>query len=203
MRRARHLVIFLRAPQRSAVKRRLARDIGGPAAFHFYQNLSRALVRRLGTDRRWRTVLAVTPDTLARTARFWPSGPARMGQGHGDLGARMARVMDQLPPGPVVVIGSDIPGITPALIMEAFDRLEKNEAVFGPSHDGGYWLVGLARKRRRARGLFRNVRWSTARALEDTRANLAPGMEAPALVPLEDVDDAAGYRRWQQAGASF
>ena len=45
MRSVRHLVIFLRAPQRGAVKRRLARDIGERAALGFYQNMSGPLSR--------------------------------------------------------------------------------------------------------------------------------------------------------------
>lgn len=205
----RHLVVFLRAPQRGRVKRRLARDIGDAAAHRFYETTSRGLIRRLATDPRWRVTLAVTPDCFARRARFWPLGTGkngifRIGQGGGDLGARMARVFRDMPPGPVVVVGSDIPGIVPAHIADAFDALSSHEAVFGPARDGGYWLVGLARRRLDpkvlAHRLFRGVRWSGPHALNDTRANLPAGAEAPLLAVLEDVDDAAGYRRFIGGG---
>ena len=201
MRRQRQLVLFLRAPQRGAVKRRLARAIGDAAAHGFYAATSRALIRATARDRRWRTVLAVTPDAFARAGRFWPEAGAapRMGQGPGDLGARMGHVFESLPPGPAVIVGSDIPGITPELVAEAFRRLASREAVFGPAADGGYWLVGLARRRLAAaafpRRLFRGVRWSTPHALADTRANLPDGSEAPALPVLEDVDEALDFAR--------
>lgn len=197
--RSRQLVIFLRAPRRGAVKRRLAAAIGDRNACAFYTRQSAALVRRLGADRRWRTVLAVTPDADAR-ARFWPRRFARTGQGGGDLGARMARVFETLPSGPVVLVGSDIPDIGAHHIARAFDVLARHEAVFGPAADGGYWLVGLARRRLHpralARRLFRGVRWSGPHALADTRANLPAGAEGPGLETLHDVDDAADYAAW-------
>jgi rSAM/selenodomain-associated transferase 1 len=196
------LVIFLRAPQRGAVKRRLARSIGDRAAHDFYARESAALVRRLGTDRRWRTVLAVTPDGFARRGRFWPAGLARIQQGGGDLGVRMARAFLTLPPGPIVLIGSDIPAIEAGHIARAFAALARFEAVFGPAIDGGYWLVGLARRRGRggalARKLFAGVRWSGPHALDDTRANLPAGVSVARLDVLEDVDDAATFARWRE-----
>ncbi|MGA0394140.1 MAG: TIGR04282 family arsenosugar biosynthesis glycosyltransferase, partial [Rhodospirillales bacterium] len=115
--------------------------------------------------------------------------------GTGDLGARMNRVMNALPPGPAVIIGSDIPTITPRHIAQAFKRLGSDDAVFGPATDGGYWLVGLKR-RPTVPSIFRNVRWSSETALADTLANLKHGQRIALLEELEDVDDGYGYRRW-------
>ncbi len=196
------LVIFLRAPQHGAVKRRLAAGIGESAAFSFYRSQVRDIIRRLGQDRRWQTVLAVTPDRLSRHGRFWPALARPFGtraQGGGDLGARMARLFTALPPGPVVIVGADIPGIRADHVAEAFRRLDRFEAVFGPAADGGYWLIGLARRRLAPRALcrrlFANVRWSSPNALADTRANLPARAEAPPLGVLEDVDDRAAWLR--------
>lgn len=61
---------------------------------------------------------------------------------------------------------------------------------------GGYWLVGL-RDRALLYGLFGDVRWSTKHALADTVANLPPGRNHRLVDMLEDVDDAAAYRRWR------
>lgn len=203
MRRRPQLVIFARAPQRGAVKRRLAREIGAGPAHEFYARTSRDLVGRLGRDHRWRLILAVTPDRLATGARFWGGGRARMAQGPGDLGRRLGRVIRGLAPGPVVIIGSDAPGVAPAHVDRAFKALAVHEVVFGPAADGGYWLIGLARKRiadpSLAARLFKGVRWSTEHALDDTRANLPPRAEAPPLATLEDVDDAASWRRFRQS----
>jgi rSAM/selenodomain-associated transferase 1 len=201
------LVIFLRAPQRGAVKRRLAKEIGARRAHAFYAGLSRDVVRRLSRSGRWRLSLAVTPDAFAAHARFWPAAIPRFAQGGGDLGRRMGRVFANLPPGPVVIVGTDIPGLSAGHIAEAFSTLERKEAVFGPAADGGYWLIGLARRRLDPRALafrlFRGVRWSSPHAHADTRANLPKGAEGPPLERLEDVDDAASWRRARESSGQF
>ena len=191
-----HLVIFVKAPQRGAVKTRLARAIGPGPAQRFARETARVLIRRLCNDARWRCWLAVTPDRFARRARFWPKGPRRLAQGPGGLGERMARALRALPPGPVVMVGSDIPALRPRHVASAFRALGRAQAVFGPAADGGYWLIGLSRRPAPA-ALFRGVAWSSATALADTRANLPARARVATLETLEDVDDLAAWRRWQ------
>ena len=192
----RYLVVFLKAPRLGRVKSRLAADIGALAALRFYRGTSARLLRRLGRDRRWRLALAVTPRS-ALGAGDWDARIARLDQGEGDLGARMARVFRALPPGPAVIVGSDIPDIAPRHIAAAFRALGRSDAVFGPAEDGGYWLVGLRRSPRVPAGLFADVRWSSAHALADTRASLPRKFEVALLEMLEDVDDGAAYERWR------
>ena len=203
MRAANHLVIFARAPRLGAVKRRLAADIGALGASHFYRQTLAGVLRRLGRDRRWRTWLAVTPDRFARAPGMWRAAAGRSGlpsllpQGGGDLGARMARPFDRLPPGPVVIVGCDIPDLLPAHVARAFAALGRHDAVFGPATDGGYWLVGL-RRRPRIPALFRGVRWSTPDALSDTRANLGPPLSVALIDTLADIDDGAAFAAWRE-----
>jgi len=196
MRPDRHLVVFLRAPQLGRVKSRLAAGIGGLAALQFYRRATERLLRTLGRDRRWRCHLALTPDRAARGPRPWHVRGFYRAQGRGDLGERMARVFRSLPPGPAVIIGSDIPAITSAHVVAAFAKLGASEAVFGPAADGGYWLVGLRRRPRLPRHLFAGVRWSSVHALADTLAGLPRGLSVAMLETLEDIDDADAYRRW-------
>lgn len=191
----RHLVVFAKAPALGRVKSRLAAGIGAAAALGFYRGTLAALLRRVARDRRWHTVLAVSPDRSARHRRLWPLRMARTPQGAGDLGARMARAFRRFPAGPVVLVGADIPEIAAAHVWAAFRALGTADAVFGPALDGGYWLVGLRPGRDPAR-LFRGVRWSTRHALADTRANLG-GRRVALLGPLDDIDDAPAYRRWR------
>ncbi|MBY0423285.1 MAG: DUF2064 domain-containing protein, partial [Parvularculaceae bacterium] len=65
----------------------------------------------------------------------------------------------------------------------------RTDAVFGPATDGGFWLVGLAR-RRPAPGLFQSVRWSSEHALADAVRSLPRGFETAFLETLSDVDQA-------------
>lgn len=188
----RSLVIFARAPQRGAVKRRLAADIGEQAAFEFHVRTTRILLRRVTRDRRWSVTVAVTPDTEAGHALFALPGVDVVPQGNGDLGVRMRRFLVRPPPGPVVIAGTDIPDLGHRHIADAFHALARADAVFGPSVDGGYWLVGL-RRRGLAHRLFRGVRISTEHALADTLANLE-GASFELLETLTDVDTAEDLR---------
>lgn len=185
------LIVFARAPRLGGVKRRLAAGIGQRAALRFHRINTESLIHRLGRDRRWRTMLAVTPE-----AWRWFTHVPRMEQWGHDVGARMANALGGAPPGPVILVGSDIPGISADLIARAFKALRAADAVFGPARDGGYWLVGV-RDRGLLRGLFRNVRWSSEFALADTIANLPAGRRHALVDMLEDVDDAESWRRWR------
>lgn len=186
------LIVFTRAPRLGGAKRRLAAGIGRHAAWRFHRILTESMIRRLGRDKRWRTLLAVTGASWR-----WPTGIARRRQRGQDLGARMADALRRAPAGPVLLIGSDIPEITADRIARAFHALGAADAVFGPARDGGYWLVGV-RDRSLLRRLFRNVRWSGEHALIDTLANLPPGRRFRLVDMLEDVDDAESWRRWRE-----
>ena len=196
MRPARHLVVFLRQPRLGRVKSRLAAGIGALAALSFYRLATAQLLRRVARDRRWRCHVWITPDRAARRPP-WRAAAEWRGQGGGDLGRRMARVFRVLPPGPAVIVGSDIPALRPAHIAAAFRALGDHQAVFGPATDGGYWLVGLRRRPRVHDHLFERVRWSSEHALADTLTGLPRGTAVAFLETLEDVDDAQSYTRWR------
>lgn len=191
------LVIMVKAPVAGRSKTRLARGIGVGAATAFARHALRITHLRLARDPRWETVLAVTPDA-ACSAPVWPRGTPRIGQGDGDLGARMLGLAACLPPGPVVIVGSDIPAVTPRHIARAFAALGSADVVFGPATDGGFWLVGF-RRRPPCPSPFTNVRWSSPAALADTLANLATSRVAFAAT-LHDVDEGADLRA--NAGAA-
>lgn len=183
----RHLVIFARAPELGRVKRRLARDIGLIAAARFYRSILIRQIRHLSADRRWTTWLFVTPDdSLAHP--IWRG--AAVAQGQGDLGQRMLRPFRILPPGPVVLVGSDIPAMRCSHIARAFRLLGRHDLVFGPASDGGFWLIGSRRTKPMPPALFDGVRWSTAHALADVRVRI-PARYSVALADiLDDVDTA-------------
>ncbi|WP_448206205.1 TIGR04282 family arsenosugar biosynthesis glycosyltransferase [Azospirillum sp. sgz302134] len=197
MTRRNHLIVFARPPRLGRGKRRLAAGVGPVAAWRFYRSTLGAVLRCLVHDPRWVLWLAVTPDR-AVGERGWPvrtQRVRRVGQGGGDLGRRMARALRERPPGPAVLVGSDIPGLRPHHIAEAFQSLGRHDLVFGPAGDGGYWLVGARRTASLPAGLFQGVRWSTGHALSDTLASLPHGTKVGLVPTLEDVDDAESYRR--------
>ncbi len=191
--------VFARAPMIGAVKRRLAADVGEIEAWRFHRETTRSLVRRLARDKRWRTVLAVTPDRRAGTAWRGLSGIEQVAQGSGNLGRRMTRVLGREPGTAALIVGSDIPDIEVAHIGRAFAALARHDAVFGPAPDGGFWLVGV-RDIRLLPGLFGGVRWSSPRSLADTLANIDRRRRVALIETLADIDDGAALARWR-AGA--
>jgi rSAM/selenodomain-associated transferase 1 len=195
MRPRRHLAIFLKAPRLGQVKSRLAAGIGWVEATRFHRAQAQRLIRLLGRDRRWRTTLWLAPRGALRQRDLPGLNLRRFDQGRGDLGQRMARPFRRLPGGDVVLVGSDIPGLTAAVAARAFHLLGSHDAVFGPALDGGYWLIGLKRTRRR-RCRFGDVRWSTSHALSDTLAGLKR-LRVALLPKLTDIDTPADYRRWR------
>ncbi len=190
----RTLVLFVRAPLLGSGKRRLARDIGDIAALRFERAMIALLLRRLAKGRRWRLRIAVTPDKACRCARHWCRGIEAVGQGAGDLGIRMRRALGTCPPGPVVLVGADIPALGAHHIAVAFRLLGRNELVLGPAQDGGFWLVS-ARHPRHLPPLFERVRWSGPHALADTIAGLPRRIKVGYADRLEDVDDESAYRQ--------
>lgn len=193
---ARSVMIFVKEPRLGRVKRRLARDVGHVNAWQFYRRTARQLVRSLSSDRRWQTQLIVAPSDFDGRERFWPHFCPVIQQGRGDLGARMRRAFLAAPPGPAVLVGSDIPELGPRHIAEAFDALCGHDAVFGPAEDGGYWLVGFTQRARRV-AAFDDVAWSSPRALADTLNNLPKRYSVAMLEKLGDIDTGADYARWR------
>lgn len=178
---------MVKEPRPGRVKTRLGRDIGFTTAAWWFRHQTRRLIRRL-TDPRWDLLLAVSPDREGLQSRIWPDHIARLPQGPGNLGDRMARMLRSTP-GPTLVVGADIPAITNAHIAQSFQSLEQNASILGPAPDGGYWLVGLKHPARAPQTLFQNVRWSTKHALQDTAKTLPK--PTALTTTLQDIDTAA------------
>ena len=188
------VIIFARAARYGAVKTRLARDLGNAETLRFYRTTLARTLRTVGADPRWETFVALTPDLALAEPN--PFALPVMAQGSGDLGTRMVHAL-RTSCRPTVIIGSDIPDITPARISAAFRALGRAPIVLGPATDGGYWLIGARHPTRLRRDALANVRWSSSHARADTLARL--GRQDTAILPfeLEDIDDAPAYHRWR------
>ncbi|MGB0681113.1 MAG: TIGR04282 family arsenosugar biosynthesis glycosyltransferase [Magnetovibrionaceae bacterium] len=201
MRAGRTLVLFAKVPKLGRVKTRLARETSAPFATRFARRGMEQVIRRTLDDPRWRTVLSVSPDKDRGVhIPCWPPGPVRCGQGGGDLGDRMARALRTLGRGgPVVIVGCDIPGVSPRTIWQAFEALKANDAVFGPAGDGGYWCIGWAGRRPLPPTALTGVRWGGPQALEGSIKSLPQSCRIALIEILEDVDTARDYARITQS----
>jgi rSAM/selenodomain-associated transferase 1 len=189
------LLLFVRYPEAGRVKTRLIPALGADGAAALYERMAEAIARRIGGLRRpgLRRVALVEPaQRLAAVGAWLGDGFAFDAQVEGDLGVRLgAAFAAAFEDGArrVVAIGSDCLDLTPELLGEAFDALDRMDAVVGPALDGGYYLIGL---RRPIPAAFAAIPWSSADTLATTLDRLQDnGASVHLLRPLRDLDTPA------------
>ncbi|WP_224241788.1 TIGR04282 family arsenosugar biosynthesis glycosyltransferase [Hyalangium gracile] len=186
------LCVFAKPPRAGDSKTRLAPAVGAEGA----ASLARAFLADT-----WATVtrLPWARPVIASTGP-WPEGllPAPIEvwqQGGGDLGARMETILHrgmQVCPA-VMALGADSPGLPRACLEAAHAALADADAVFGPSEDGGFYLLGL---RRLPVGALANLPWSQAETLARTEERLKSlGLTVARVEPFFDVDVPADLER--------
>ena len=184
------IVIFARWPEPGMVKTRLALEIGDEAAARIYRRLldhTLDSARASGVP----VELRVTGAEPEQFATEFGRALLIADQGRGDLGERLARVDT-----PALIIGSDLPGLTPDLLRAAATTLASHDVVIGPAKDGGYWLIGL---RKSAPWLFTDMAWSTPAVLPETLARPKMRGIEPAMLPeLTDIDEPQDFASWPE-----
>jgi len=142
------VVIMARAPVPGAVKTRLEPLLGPVGCARLQAALIRRTVAIAHEVFAQGVYLALTAVT-AETSALSHDAAILLEQRGEDLGQRMCRAAGDVfgrERGPVVIIGTDAPTLTPLLLGEATAVLGAGrDVVFGPAVDGGYYLVALAR----------------------------------------------------------
>jgi glycosyltransferase A (GT-A) superfamily protein (DUF2064 family) len=88
----------------------------------------------------------------------------------------------------VMVVGSDIPGITAEIFHCVSAALGRHDLVIVPAVDGGYCLIA-SRKDRFSPAIFRDIPWSTSQVLSSTlNVCSTDGLSVALLDPLQDID---------------
>ena len=184
------LSIFARWPEPGKAKTRLIPDFGAAGAAAIYRKLlahTVTVARASGIPFELR-VTGAAPDVfrvkLGEDLQI-------VDQGDGDLSAKLARVS-----APAIVIGSDCPGLTPAILRTAREALDTGPMVIGPATDGGFYLLGY---RDNAEFAFRDMEWSTDDVFAETlRRFAAQGIHPTVLSQLSDVDTAEDLANWPE-----
>jgi rSAM/selenodomain-associated transferase 1 len=146
----RTLVIMAKAPRPGMVKTRLAPSLSPAAVTALYCCLlddTLALARSLGDLE----VAIMCPDSdvneLAQLTGNETSVVAQKGEG---LAAGLTSVFAHFAQGHqrdahqrrIIAFNSDSPHLPRSVLEEAFETLSAHDVVVGPTHDGGYYLVG-------------------------------------------------------------
>lgn len=188
--------MFAKYWQPGTVKTRLAATIGDEAASDVYRHFVRTLLERF-RNAAPQVVLAFTPDGRRSDFQRLVTDQWQLeSQGDGDLGQRMRSYFaSAFSRGNkrVVLIGSDSPTLPTEYVREAFERLSDHEVVLGPSEDGGYYLIGMARH---VPTVFDRIDWSTPDVWQQTTKRLEQeGTTYACLSPWYDVDTLDDLRR--------
>lgn len=94
----------------------------------------------------------------------------------------------------VIIIGTDCFELTEKNIADAFELLKEREVVIGPSHDGGYYLLGMTRL---FPALFDNMVWSTDTVYRQTLSNIQKlNISYKQLPVLSDIDTAEDWIKY-------
>jgi len=184
------IILFMKVPKPGFVKTRLAKDIGNEQACYIYKQLVEKTVQTImqtGIDFEIHYIpkndLKLLESCLGIDLTYFP-------QNEGDLGEKMNYSMEkvfQKGYQKVILIGSDIPGLTKNILINAFASICKNP-VLGPTHDGGYYLIG-SHKDHHHSSFFNEIQWSTSSVLDQTVSQMAKKGYSPYFMSvLNDID---------------
>jgi rSAM/selenodomain-associated transferase 1 len=185
------IIVFAKAPLPGYAKTRLAKQIGNEAAAKLaarmlHNAIEQAVAAGLGP-----VELCCSPDSghpiFAELQQKY--GVTLTLQGEGDLGARMQRALARglQQHQQVLLTGTDAPRLDAATLRLAAEALSGNSAVFAPTFDGGYALVGVTQD---IPQLFADMPWSTERVMSLSRERLAEqALPYAELAMLNDVDE--------------
>src|SRR5215469_11499578 len=187
------LVIMAKAPRRGAVKTRLIPSLSPEAVTDFYSCLlsdTLALARSL----RDVEVAIISPESdVVELAQLAGNDVTVVGQKGAGLAAGLTSVFAHFAeryPGGTVAFNSDSPHLPLSVLEDAFVTLVAHDIVVGPTHDGGYYLVGAKAAHS---NLFAGDGMSTSSALEHLLSRtqdleLSVGFASP-FYDIDVVDD--------------
>jgi hypothetical protein len=183
------LLIFTRFPEAGTTKTRLIPTLGPQGAAALQRQMTGHIVdMATALGRREGLTLEIhfqggDPQAMVQ----WLGPQTFKRQAAGSIGQRMEQAFAHAFAsglGPVVLIGSDCPALSPDLLSQAFLALTERDLVLGPALDGGYYLIGLNEPRP---WLFDDIAWGTAAVLTQTLAK-AHSLNVSQLTALHDID---------------
>lgn len=185
----RTLVIMAKAPKPGRVKTRLAQHLPPSAITAFYQCLlddTIALARSLGSVHVAMMCPGADVNELVSVVDDQVQVVAQKGNG---LAAGLTSVFAQFANGSrqrIIAFNSDSPHLPPSILEAAFEILISHDIVVGPTHDGGYYLVGAKAMHP---ALFEGDGMGTANALDRLLAQARTlGLSIGFTPPFYDID---------------
>ena len=184
------LIVFVKEPRPGAVKTRLLPALDPQSAAELYRVLAEEEIRQTAPRAgEYARLFFYAPPSSPEAMSAWLPGETFLPQRGDDLGARMSAAFDETfrrGARRAAVIGTDVPWVHRGLVAEAFSALDAHDVVLGPTSDGGYYLLALARLQP---ALFRDIAWSTPSVFTSTLERAAAlGLSVSRLPELPDID---------------
>lgn len=185
------VVYFVKNPELSPVKTRLAKTIGKEKACAVYRLCIEAIVAQA---RRLQDVSVFFACHEQARNPLIPEEFSCFPQSSGHLGNKMLEAINGLLPhyDKVAVLGSDAPTLPDDHIMQCFSTQE--DFVLGPTCDGGYYL--LAASKQLSCDALDDVRFSTEHAKMDTQSALQKLGSVAELTEWFDIDEYEDLAHW-------
>jgi uncharacterized protein len=185
------IIMLVKYPAKGYVKSRLAADLDDETASDLYRCFVGDLLHTLQQSSHPFKIFFFPPDTEDKVGQWLGKELAYEPQAGADLGERMKNAFAQMfREGfqQVLLIGSDSPDLPEILLDEAFRALADNDAVLGPSFDGGYYLIGFT-ARTFLPSAFTDIEWGTEKVFAQTMAVFeSRPSRVHVLPPWRDVD---------------
>lgn len=210
------LTVMARWPAAGRCKRRLSGDLSrtlslataGDRAARIQRRLcahTLAVCRELQAKGHIQLQLAVSGLGPRRAQRWGQTlgASTTVLQGQGSLGCRLRRQTLRTHRGQrgggQLMIGTDLPGLSCHVLIEAIEMLKGKDVVLGPASDGGYWLIGLGQAVLNHPELwpFSGIPWGGESVLATTlqccsQAELSTGL----LSEQQDIDHLRDLKPW-------
>jgi uncharacterized protein len=191
------LLVLLKYPTPGQVKTRLAAALGAEQAASLYRQWIGFVLSQIQPLRSSVRVVGYFDGAPIDCFANWkPLADQWWPQPVGNLGTRLAIGFEQAQSvgQPVVAIGTDCLELDSLMVRAAFSSLAANDVVFGPTPDGGYYLVGTSKH---LPNFFDGVPWSTRETLSSHVARCeCNGWTVANLPPLRDIDTIDDWRRY-------
>ena len=191
------IIIFVRNPELGKVKTRLAKELGEEKTLEVYNGLlqhTHDVATKVDCNKFVYYADSINENDLWENDLFQKRLQA--GEILGDRMMLAFMELFQLEYSKLLIIGSDCPELTNFIIDDAFEMLDINDVVVGPSLDGGYYLLGL---KKLIPELFANKQWSTHTVLADTIKDMVRLQKTCFFLPeLSDIDTLDDLQKYQQ-----
>jgi len=192
------IIVFVRYPEKGKVKTRLAEGTNKNFASVVYKRCAEKIFKEMNSLKNFNKYVFYSEEKDRDRIIKWTKKKYRYYVQRGnDLGARMKNALEFVlnqHNRSAIIVGTDIPDLSKEIILQAQEALGECDVVIGPSHDGGYYLLGT---KRAYNNLFKDIEWSSGSVFNSTMERaLSLNLVVKEINMLRDIDTKEELNGW-------